>query len=68
MCDNRLEILLPRYAEESAADWQYVLENTDSDPSGCQNRLYRIADLAFKGTDLIHIHSGSAASSPSGDR
>jgi len=67
MCDDRRKILLPRYAEESADDWRYVLENTGSDPSGCQNRLYRIADLAFKGIDLISIHSGSAAY-PSGDR
>jgi len=67
MCDDLKKILLPRYADESNADWKYVLENSDADPTSCHQRLFRIADLAFKGIDLIHIHSGSAASA-SGDR
>ena len=59
MSDCRFsKTLLVRYADESKADWDYVLQNRDIDPKGSESRLFRIAELALKGTDLIHMGSG----------
>ncbi len=60
--------LLPRYAQESKADWDYILQNAEVDALGSQRRLYRIADLALKASDMIVIGSDNLSTArPSGD-
>lgn len=50
--------LLVRCAEESQADWDYVVQNFDTDPEGSKRRLFRIGELALNGVDTLNVGSG----------